>query len=268
MRFIMLALTATLCVSGQTPPCRPSARAIFLGEQGAIAPGPGCEASGVAEAKKSTTKAPAVKETAANRLPSGSKKTPPAVTGQPPKGSTSQIIPVSATGAGPMSAMMYWIELVKPSGEKQRVTSDHVFHSGEKIRLHVESNVTGRMSVAQIDPKGGSQVLFPDPRINAGDNLVTARIETAIPPAGFFRFDNETGTERLIVILTPGQGKTPDTQVAAGATLDEAKTIELARSVVTSSRALILEAVEEPGQAAKYVAASGPIRLEIKLKHQ
>jgi hypothetical protein len=222
----------------------------------------------MAEAKKSTTKAPSSKEAATNRPSAGSQKTSPAVAGQPTKGSPSQIIPVSTTVAGTMSAMMFWIELVKPSGEKQRVTSDHVFRSGEKIRLHVESNVTGRMSVAQIDPKGGSQVLFPDPRINAGDNLVTARVETAIPPAGFFRFDNEIGTERLIVILTPGQGKSADTQLAAGATLDEAKTVEMARSVVTSSRGLLLEAVEEPGHAAKYVAASGPIRLEIKLKHQ
>lgn len=265
MRLITLALVAAFFVSGQTQPCQASARAIFLGEQGAIAPSPGCEASVVAEAKKSSPKAPSPKEAATNRPPTGPQKT---ASGQSPTGSTPQIIPVSATGAGTMSAMMYWIELVKASGEKQRVTSDHVFRSGEKIRLHVESNVTGRMSVAQIEPRGGSQVLFPDPRINAGDNLVTARVETAIPPAGYFRFDNEIGTERLIVILTPGQGRSADTQVVAGAILDEAKTVEMARSVVTSSRGLLLEAVEEPGQAAKYVAATGPIRLEIKLKHQ
>ena len=261
MRLISLLLVATLVVWGQSTPCRPSARAIFLGEKGAITPAPGCESSVDEAAGKASAK-----ETASPRPPAGSKKaTPPNQKGQPQQHPTG-IVPVASVLGTPMSAMMYWIELVKPSGEMQRVTSDRVFRSGERIRLHFQSNVTGRVMIAQIRPDGSSQVLFPDSRVNAGDNLIQAKVETAIPPSGHFRFDNETGTDRLMVFLHPGASPPGDGQTKAGTVLGADETMELTRNILSAKRGLILETDARAGE--QFVAAPGSVAIEIQLRHR
>lgn len=228
---IAMVLAAAGGGSAQTQNC--SARAIFLAKEGAIPP---CPAMQEARAKGNGSK------------------------------------PVHAGGAQPgpsveISALKYWIELFGPGGEVQRVTTARRFHSGERIRLHFESNVAGRLTIAQKKPDGSSQVLYPDPKVNRGDSFIAAKTDTAIPPNGAFHFDNETGTDQLLVFLEPGMASSGENQVAAGGSLNEDQTGEMVQQV-QRTRGLVLESDEKAGQTAQYAAAPGSLALLIKLIHQ
>ncbi len=265
-RTVFTLLLLSVGAYGQAPVCQQSARAIFLGEKGAIAPNPGCESVGGGDDAgespqraqttevKPPTPAPEPKAAAETSVP------------QPPD--TPSMVPAASREETAMSAMMYWIELVSPSGESERVTTERTFRSGERIRLHIQSNVTGRLTIAQMRGDGSSQLLFPDQRVNAGANVIEARADNVVPPSGYFRFDTETGTERLMVFLTPSWTPADDMRVRPGEVLDSRRTTELARNIESSKRGLILETVEEPGQTAQYVAASGGVALEIRLDHR
>jgi len=252
MRFTIAVLLASVSLWGQPRPC--SARAIFIGDKGAIPPG--CAPA------EAVPQNPQKTETSGKRPPVKNTDSQGPVT----KPSQPAPVPVSYPGSE-MSAMMYWIELVQPNGETQRVTTDRVFLSGERIRLHFQSSIAGRLTIAMVRPDGSSRVLFPDSRINAGDNLIQAKVDTPIPPSGYFRFDTETGTDRLMVFLHPGITSGSDRPMTAGSILDRDQTTELARNI-SSKRGLILETVDQPGHSAQYVAAAGVVALEIRLKHQ
>ncbi len=267
MTRLILGLTVTSLIAwGQSVVCRPSARAIFLGEKGAIAPAGACESPTDVSAVKPPASSP--KQTAANpqAAPAAPKQPTTANQKAPPQQPSTGIINVSSMSGTRMSAMMYWIELVKPSGETQRVTTDQVFRSGESIRLHFQSNVAGRLTIAQIRPNGSSQVLFPDSRVSAGDNLIEAKVDTAVPPSGHFRFDNEIGTDRLMVFLHPGGSSSGDRQMKAGTTLGVDETTELTRNILTAKRGLILETDAQAGS--QFVAMPGSVAMEIQLKHR
>src|ERR1700760_4686336 len=80
------------------------------------------------------------------------------------------------------TGLKYWVELVQPdSSQLLRVNATRIFHSGERIRLHLQSNVEGRIMLFQLNSDGTSQLLFPDRRLNHGDNHIQAGTDTAIP---------------------------------------------------------------------------------------
>ncbi|HMC31272.1 MAG TPA: DUF4384 domain-containing protein, partial [Candidatus Angelobacter sp.] len=80
------------------------------------------------------------------------------------------------------AGLKYWVELVQPSSSQiLRVSSTRAFHSGERIRLHFESNVDGRISLLQMNLDGSSRLLFPDQRINNADNHIKSSMDMTIP---------------------------------------------------------------------------------------
>jgi hypothetical protein len=257
-------VVVSFCASGQTT-CHPSARAIFLGQTGAIPPSAAeqpanCREKAKVEAPKPTSvkKKVSVPASAKRRQEADSDATIVKVSN-----------PVSFADLPNMSAMMFWIELVKSNGEKQRVTTDRIFHSGETFQLHVESSVTGRLLVYQRDSDGSKQLLFPDQAVYAGDNLVQAKVETIVPSAGKIKFDNRPGTETLYMVLTPGDRRPTEQQVTAGAGPVQEQVQTADRNIETAStRGLVLEADNQRGKEAEYVASTGPITVEIKLRHQ
>lgn len=112
--------------------------------------------------------------------------------------------PASSAAAADVSGLMYYLELVLPGGETSRVTSDRVFTSGERIRLHVTSSMDGDIAVLQRTPDGRTAQLFPDQRIRNGDAHIEKGVDTILPsPVSWFRFDQNAGTEELTLVLTP-----------------------------------------------------------------
>ena len=102
----------------------------------------------------------------------------------------------------PNAGLKYRILRRGSTGEGFEVDPDTVFRSGDRIRLGFEPNIDGFLYVIQEGTSGRWSMLFPHPRIQSGRNDVARFREVAIPPAGWFRFDDTPGTERILVYLS------------------------------------------------------------------
>jgi len=186
----------------------------------------------------------------------------------------------TAPATGVNAGLMYYLEIARPDGSLQRVSPTTIFRSGDRIRIQLQSNVNGRLVIAQRDPDGTSSVLFPDPRVNGGDNRIQAKQLTALPSAStWFRFDDNPGEEHLLVMLTP------DINQAAPGVLplvppkqwDQRRTEEvtLLAQAQRGSKALVVEVDNSRDSAATYVVqpagqtvSQGVITTEIILIHR
>lgn len=91
----------------------------------------------------------------------------------------------------------------KDRGKWRQVTNHHHFRSGQQIRLAMMSRTDGYLYVFNHGSAGTKQVLFPDTRINDGDNRIFAKTEFYFPPGGAFTLSDLTGKERLYIFLSP-----------------------------------------------------------------
>ncbi len=178
------------------------------------------------------------------------------------------------------AGLMYYIERQGPDGRVDRVNPTTIFHSGDKIRLQLKSNVAGRLVIAQRNADGSSGVLFPDSRVNGGDNRIQANTVAALPSWGaWFKFDNNQGEERLLVMLTPeGSNVQPGAMPAEPMRpWDEKRTqdVTLLAQAQRGSKALVIEVDDSKDSAATYVVqpagkvvSQGVITAEIVLVHR
>ena len=116
------------------------------------------------------------------------------------------------TKAGYMG-VSYWIELTGRDGSKQRVTTDRVFRSGERIKLFFTANRAGYLYLLNIGSSGRSRMLYPHARMRPEENYIQANTSYEVPQGGAIRFDDTVGEETLILMLSPQ----PMTDVLPGA---------------------------------------------------
>lgn len=103
--------------------------------------------------------------------------------------------PTGVASAG----LRYWIELQTLSGEIRPVPASHIFKSGDRIRLHVQSNIPGKLTILQKQDGGPAGLLFPPASANG---RVEAFQDNVIPSMkASFRFDNKPGKIALIMEL-------------------------------------------------------------------
>jgi hypothetical protein len=170
-----------------------------------------------------------------------------------------------------VAGLMYYLEMVSASGQRSRVTADYTFHSGDRILVHVVSSIDGDVAVFQHDPDGVLTQLFPDSRVNGGSAFIPQKIDTVLPsPTAWFRFDDQTGRERLSIVLTP-RVKAASPRPAPAIT---AASFNEIRGRV-GSKGLLLETENSGPEQATYVVrpvehgrAAEPLIVEIVLKHQ
>jgi hypothetical protein len=99
------------------------------------------------------------------------------------------------------TGVQYWIELHR-GNKVSRVNNKTAFRSGDKIRFHVKSNVDAFAYILLKEGSGGEQaVLFPDAAHNDETKVVHGR-DYSLPQEGFLTFDNNPGTERLLLLLS------------------------------------------------------------------
>lgn len=172
-----------------------------------------------------------------------------------------------STSASSQLGLSYWIELVEAEGARgQRVTEQRIFRSGERIRLHFMSNRDGRISLLQAGPTGKSSMLFPDPGKNLVDTTLRAGEERILPKeSAWFRFDQNTGEERIIVVFAADQDQL---EATVGPEIQGATSLAGHR---IGSKDLILEVeTENAAQVGTYAVntAGQPMVLEIVLRHE
>ncbi len=258
-----------------------SARELFYAETAPAAPKPA-----VKKAPKTAHKTvPAAPKT--NQTPE-----PPPTTSPVP--SQAAIIPAAYSPAKPLGLRYSFLR--NAGGDDFReVDSDTVFHSGDRIRVAVESNSEGYLYIVIKGTSGSWKVLFPSTEIDGGSNQVTGGRQYLIPPPpGRFAFDQQAGEERLFIVLSrnpepsleqliyslgkPAQGKAPPTKtlVAANISVDDALVGRLRSHVY--ARDLVFEKVDDstPGdkkEKAVYVvnptgSAESRLVADVTLKHQ
>jgi len=98
------------------------------------------------------------------------------------------------------AGLQYWIDLQGSNGKSHQVTTSHVFHSGDGIRLQVKSKTEGYLYVINQDASGKVTPLYPTNGQPSG--LIQANATYTIPPSGMIFFDNVPGTEKVTIALT------------------------------------------------------------------
>ena len=170
--------------------------------------------------------------------------------------------------------LSYWIELIASAGKRGvHVTDDRTFRSGDRIRLHFRGNADGQIMIVQLGTSGASTVLFPDARKDLAHNRIRANRDHVLPSdAHWFRFDDNAGSERLLILFARNQEEL-DRTFPTQPIMDSAATARLLRAVKqsTGGKDLLIEReTREPSEIGRYAVnvAGKPIALEIALTHR
>lgn len=119
--------------------------------------------------------------------------------------------------------------LLTRDGETTQVLPSHEFKSGDKVKLVYTTNIDAFVYWLSEGSTGDHYMLFPNPKVGM-DNWVKKNEEYTIPVKGNFKFDDNVGKEKIILVLAPEKipeleeaakqaavkgGKVPSDQVAA-----------------------------------------------------
>ncbi|HEX8843721.1 MAG TPA: DUF4384 domain-containing protein [Pyrinomonadaceae bacterium] len=133
---------------------------------------------------------------------SGSVKGSTGKTGGSVKGTASvnTYVP-SAIGLG------YTLYMRDTNGNAVRVDPSQEFHAGDRIRLSLETNTDGYLYIFHTENDGTPVMLYPDVRLQKGENHIQAHVPYEIPwnepgMENWFKFDENPANERLYVVVT------------------------------------------------------------------
>lgn len=118
--------------------------------------------------------------------------------------------------AAPYVGISYQIMAISDDGQMRAVSKNRIFRSGERVKILARTNRPGYLTVANIGTSGRMNVLYSE--------YVEAGRITEIPPTTNLRFDNNPGTENVLIMLSnepsplvaPGSGRSAS-QVAMAA---------------------------------------------------
>ena len=91
---------------------------------------------------------------------------------------------------------------IEQDGSSRRVSPTHVFHSGDRVRILVETSREVYLYVFHQEGTGPADLLFPDARLRGGENIVSAHLPSFVPHSGWFVFDNRPGDEKLTLVAS------------------------------------------------------------------
>jgi hypothetical protein len=117
----------------------------------------------------------------------------------------------NATISGPAQpiGLGYTLYMRDSNGRSVRVEPGHEFHSGDRVRISLEPSVDGYLYVFHTEGDGQPEMIYPDPRLDEGENWIEAHVPMEVPSSQqgderyhWFVFDNNPATERLYVVVT------------------------------------------------------------------
>jgi hypothetical protein len=153
--------------------------------------------------KKATT--PPKPSTSGKEVASGKTTRPPVVHQQPrPQESEAPVMIQTASYSGPRPlGLRYSILKRESDGSYEEVNPDSNFHSGDKLRIRIESNEDAYLYLVARGTSGRWDVLFPQRAIRNGDNFVEASQPLIIPSSrGVWTLDERRGDEKLFLVLS------------------------------------------------------------------
>jgi hypothetical protein len=101
----------------------------------------------------------------------------------------------------------YSLYMRDDQGNAIRVDPSREFRAGDRIRLALETNTDGYLYIFHTENDGEPQMLYPDVRLEKGDNRIEAHVPYEIPwnepgVENWFKFDANPANERLYVVVT------------------------------------------------------------------
>jgi hypothetical protein len=102
---------------------------------------------------------------------------------------------------GPPLGLKYTI-LKKTGDNMVEVPADTVFRAGDRIQVSVQTNLPGYLYIVSQGSSGTWKPMFPSAEVDDGNNRVEAFRTYLLPPQSRMLFDQQTGTEKLFVVLS------------------------------------------------------------------
>jgi hypothetical protein len=204
--------------------------------------------------------------------PAASKLEPapePNYTGMPPKAAT----------PGPLGLRYSLLKQVRDN-QVEEVTADTIFHSGDKVRISIESNDSAYLYVIQQGSSGCWKLLFPSKEISGSRSTIEKGAVLQIPAReAWFAFGGSPGVEKIYLFLS--RRPEPDLEKMlqrSDKDLDPAsleKATGTIRSEVLSARDLVFEKPTggRSGDKAGYVVdptgkAESRVVVDLNLTHR
>jgi Domain of unknown function (DUF4384) len=117
-------------------------------------------------------------------------------------------IPVNSYTSAPIG-IGYSLYMRDGNGDAVRVDPSRVFRAGDRIRISLETNTDGFLYVFHTENNGEPQMIYPDAKLDEGENFVEAHVPYEIPWSGeqseslrWFVFDQNPANERLYIVVT------------------------------------------------------------------
>jgi len=106
-------------------------------------------------------------------------------------------------------ALGYTMFMRDVNGRAVRIDPAREFHNGDRIRISLEPNIDGYLYVFHTEGEGRPEMIFPDARLEGGENWVEAHVPIDVPSTvetderlKWFAFYGNPATEHLFVVLT------------------------------------------------------------------
>jgi hypothetical protein len=136
------------------------------------------------------------------------------VRASPPRPSRSRaksapVEPASPAGSTHPLGLAYTLYRADVRGLAVRVDAEQVFYSEDRLRAVIESNTDGYLYVFTTENDGEPEMIYPDERLESGENRVRAHVPVEVPSSGepnpenrWFRVYGAPATERLYVVTS------------------------------------------------------------------
>ncbi len=183
--------------------------------------------------------------------------------GPPPVPATAE--PVRSIG------VRFWIQEVDDHGKVvAEVEVGRVFRSGDRIQLVVESNTEGYLAVVQHGADGRAGLLFPARESDLGADRIRAGVKVVLPdPRHSFTFDQEAGTERLLIVLVRDRQELAELPLRSEMGPADLAAVRRLGELELGAKNLVTQAFAEDDPATYAVnRAGGAIVQEIALVHE
>ena len=112
-------------------------------------------------------------------------------------------VKVQAIGLG------YTLFMRDADGRSVRVEPTHEFRNGDRVRLALEPRVDGYLYIFDSEDGGLPRMIYPDARLDGGDNWIEAHVPMEIPSSEeseerlrWFEFYGKPGGDRIFVVVT------------------------------------------------------------------
>ena len=217
--FLGLALVAFTAASARAQDEEEAVRGSFLTTRVTASGGSGnttsasiAASANQAAGKTSTGRTTSGRTTSSRntRKPTGRTTSRVGVSGSATTGQTSTTVKGDAlleTYSPTAIGLGYSLYMRDDNGNAMRVDPSREFRAGDRIRLSLETNTDGYLYIFHTENNGEPQMLYPDVRLEKGDNRIDAHVPYEIPwnepgVENWFKFDANPANERLYIVVT------------------------------------------------------------------